>query len=421
MPLRLPSVPSSVRWAIAGALAALVVFAGLERSGSLVSLAQEGETRSERTTLVIDRAPVRVLQDPYPVFHGITMETERGEVILTDNNTASLLVYGSQFAASERVMEPRRKISGPKTHLGYVCSVAVSPEHNEIYSVANDWKDSLSVFPLDGSGDIAPLRELNVDHAAWGLFLDLKNDELFVTIQHVNKVSVYRRTAQEDDEPLRYIQGPRTELADPHGIYVDDEKNEVFVSNHGHWRRTEPGEGYTLFFGKRAQSLGRSPVQPLSASTGRFLEPSITFYPKTASGDVPPVRKIQGPKTGLNWPLGVFLDPISGEIAVANAGDNSILFFDQNANGNVAPVQIIGGPSTEIDGPAAIFIDAKRGEIWVTNWNNHTATVYARTARGNVRPLRVLRSAPKGTSFPGLGNPGVVVYDAKRKELLVPT
>ncbi len=38
MPLRLPNVPSSVRWAIAGALAALVVLAGLERSGSLVSL-----------------------------------------------------------------------------------------------------------------------------------------------------------------------------------------------------------------------------------------------------------------------------------------------------------------------------------------------------------------------------------------------
>ena len=65
-------------------------------------------------------------------------------------------------------------------------------------------------------------------------------------------------------------------------------------------------------------------------------------------------------------------------------------------------------------------MDSKRNELWVTNWNNHTATIYARNATGNARPLRTLRSAPRGTPITGFGNPGGVVYDAKRKELLVP-
>jgi DNA-binding beta-propeller fold protein YncE len=388
--------------------------------GSL-AVGQAPDVPAERRTLVLDRAPVRVIQDPYPAFHGITMEPSREEVILTDNNTASLLVYSSQFQATERMMEPRRKIAGPTTHVGYVCSVAVSPQHAEIYSVDNDWKDSLLTFPLDGSGDIEPRRELNVDHGAWGLFLEPTRDELFVTVQHVNKLSVYRRTAQGDDDPLRYIQGPRTELADPHGVFVDAARAEVFVSSHGSWRRTEPGEGYTLFFGKRAQRLYKGPPKPLVPSTGRFVLPSITVFPSTASGDVAPIRTIQGPKTGLNWPLGIFLDAESGELAVANGGDDSILFFDRAATGDVPPSRIIRGPSTELDGPTAVFIDQARDEIWVSNWNNHSATVYARAVSGNAAPRRVLRSAPKGTSFPGLGNPGAIVYDTKRQQLIVPT
>jgi len=114
------------------------------------------------------------------------------------------------------------------------------------------------------------------------------------------------------------------------------------------------------------------------------------------------------------------LDPVSRQIAVANSGDASVLFFDKNANGDVAPVRMIKGPATGLDGPSGIFIDTKRNEIWVANWDNHTATVYSRTAEGNVAPLRTMRSAPKGKNFAGFGNIGDVVYDPKRKELLVP-
>jgi len=387
--------------------------------------AQEARSSEKTRPIVLDKAPVRIIQDPYPVFNGIAMDVERGEVLMSDDNRGSVLAYASQFRSTDRAMEPRRRIEGAKTHLGYVCTLTISPEAKEIYTVDNDWKDNMCVYPLDAEGEVAPVRELNVDHGAWGIFLDRKNDELFITTEHINKISVYRRTAKGDEEPLRFIQGPNTGLADPHGIFVDAENGEIFVTNHGNWHKEETGENAgTLFFGKRARAVkgggGYGRLKPLSPSTGKFLLPSITVYPRTAKGNVAPLRIIQGPKTKLNWPNGIFMDPIADQIVVANSGDDSILFFDRKAKGNVAPVRVIKGPATGLDGPSGIFIDTKHDELWVTNWDNHTATVYPRTAKGNVAPLRIIRSAPAGTRATGFGNPGHVVFDPKRKEILVP-
>ena len=414
------SVPSTVRWAIAGALGALVVFAGL---GGGENVAAQEEAFGTNRPLVVDKAPVRIIQDPYPTFNGIAMDVERGEVIMTDDNRASVLAYGSEFQPTDRPNEPRRALAGPKTHLGYTCSLAIFPGANELYVVNNDWKDNMTVYPLDADGEVAPLRELDVDHGAWGIFLDEMNDELLFAIEPINKIAVYRSSADGEEEPLRFIQGPNTELAGPHGIFVDTERNEIFVSNYGDWHKEETGANAgTLFFGKSKLVGGtRNRTRPLGPSTGKFLLPSITVYSRTAEGDATPVRSIQGSKTRLNWPSGIYPDVVSGQIVVANSGDNSILFFDKNAHGDVAPVRVLKGPSTGLDDPSGVFIDTKRNDLWVTNWDNHTATVYPRTAEGDVAPLRTIRGAPANAPLAtGFGNPGHIVFDPKRKEILVP-
>jgi len=265
---------------------------------------------------------------------------------------------------------------------------------------------------------VAPLRELTVDHGAWGIVLDREHNELFLTIEHAHKISVYRKTADGKDEPIRFIQGPDTGLADPHGIFVDNESNEILVTNHGNWRKTEVGDkGLIVSFRTSAQS---DAVKQFPPSTGKFLPPSITVYARDAQGDAKPLRTISGPATRLNLPLGIYEVPGSRQLAVANAGDNAILFFDRTASGNAAPVRVLQGAATGIDGPSSTYVDSKRNEIWVTNWNNHTATIYPSNASGNVAPRRILRSAPKGAPVTGFGNPGGVVYDARRNEILVP-
>ncbi len=396
-----------------------------------LALAQNAGTAAERQTIFIERDPIRVIEeDPYSNFSGMAIDEERGELYVSNDNESkgqSIETYRADFpeSRSNRVTEPLRMISGPNADLGDICAIAVSPEFNEIYKVSGEGNSELAVFSQDANGNVEPIRWLPTSHGAWGIFLERKFDELFVTIEHVNRVAVYQRTAQLTDDAVRYIQGPNTQLADPHGIYADAERNEIYVVNHGHWHHTEPGETFLQEGSIPPELIGKRLAYPdivrdLTPSSGKFLPPSITVYPRTGQGDVEPLRVIQGSRTGLNVPLGIFLDTESNQLVVANAGGDNILFFDANADGDVAPIRAIGGPSTELAGPTSVVIDRKLDEVWATNWDNHTATVYPRTAIGDVEPLRVIRSAPKGSPRSGFGSPGTVAYNPKRKEILVP-
>lgn len=360
-----------------------------------------------------DLRPIRIVQDPYSTFAGIAVDPINNEVVMSDENRFSLLVY-DRLTNTRGIAEPRRKISGPKTHIEFICGVAVDPVNREIYTVNNDTIDKMVVFSHEARGDVAPLRELNVDHGAWGVSLDRDNDELAISVQHINKIAIYRRTAQGDEKPLRAIQGPKTGIADPHGVFIDSKNNEIFVVSQGSWHLVKPGE-------RESDGVdGRLQLRPLIPSTGRFDPPSIRVFPRTANGDVAPLRVIQGPKTRMNLPLGIYVDAVNDEIAVANDGGNSILIFSRTAHGDVAPARVIEGPATGLKNPAGVYIDTKNNEIWVANWGNHSATVYPRTAQGNVAPLRTIRTAPRNAPLPGLGNPGAVAYDPKREQILVP-
>ena len=153
---------------------------------------------------------------------------------------------------------------------------------------------------------------------------------------------------------------------------------------------------------------------------GRYELPSITAYPLDASGDIRPIRVVQGSKTLMNWPAQIYLDADREELYIANDGDDSILVFRATDSGDVAPLRTIKGPKTGLKYPSAVFVDTKNNELAVSNMGNHTATVYPRTANGNGAPLRTIRSAPLGKTALTIVNPGAVAYDSKREEILVP-
>jgi DNA-binding beta-propeller fold protein YncE len=179
-------------------------------------------------------------------------------------------------------------------------------------------------------------------------------------------------------------------------------------------------------FGTREGGDGRRiPNFPLDRDfgipgSGRTLPPSITVYAKNASGDTPPLRVIQGPRTQLNWPTGVAVDPGRGELYVTNDTLHSILVFDVNASGDVAPKRVLRGPRTGLKNPTGIALDFTHGEFWVANFGGHTATAYALGASGDTPPLRTIRAAPNGTPSLMIGNPGAVAFDTKREEILAP-
>src|SRR5262249_16673607 len=136
------------------------------------------------------------------------------------------------------------------------------------------------------------------------------------------------------------------------------------------------------------------------------------------NGDVAPLRKIQGPATQLDWPMGVVVDEMNNEIIVANNGDNSILTFSRTANGDTLPKRVIRGTHTGINGPMGVAL--ANGELWVANLGDQRAVVFPRLAAGNVAPQRILRNAPAGKETSGFGNPYAVAYDSRRREILVP-
>jgi hypothetical protein len=105
------------------------------------------------------------------------------------------------------------------------------------------------------------------------------------------------------------------------------------------------------------------------------------------------------------------------EIVVADGSPtDAILFFDQNANGNVAPLRIIQGNRTGLSNPTGVFVDAVNNELLVANWGNHTITVYPRGAGGNVTPRRVI-SPTESRVAAGIGNPGAIYVDPERDEI----
>jgi hypothetical protein len=363
-----------------------------------------------------DVPPARIVSDPYPTLHSVAVDAGQGRVFMSDPNRHALWSYERRGASKAgEAVTPLTSIRGPSTGMMFVAGVAVDSKAREIFTVDNDIGDRLMVFPYDADGNVTPRRVLSVPHRAWGISIGSARDEMAISVEDPREIVIYKRDASRSDPPLRIIRGPRTGLGDPHGVFYDGTNDEIVVANHGNvsGRQAAPGDAPP-----RRRNEGPAPDEPVVG--GRFEAPSITVYPARANGDVAPVRRIQGGKTGLNWPMGLDVDLPHNEIAVANNGDSSIRVFRRTDSGDVAPVRVIKGARTGITGPMGVAFDVKNDEIWIANYGDHTALVFARTATGNAAPKRVLRNAPAGSPTVGFGNPGAVAYDSKRDEILVP-
>src|SRR5213594_1112899 len=368
------------------------LFAALRDAPVLAASQDSGGTRD------VARPPLRNIRDTDPIYTAVTVDTRLNEVLLQDTNTWSIRVFNrlDNTAATADRTEPKRVIGGPKTEVQFNSCVYVDPKNGDIYSVENDIGDSIVVFANKANGDVEPIRKLNVTHRAYAMAVDEDNEEFYLSVQYPPQVAVYRKLAFGNEKPKRLIQGESTRLSDSHGIAIDAKNKLLFVNNWGNI------------------SDYRIP------GSGRFEAPSITVFKLDADGDTPPVRVIQGPKTQLNWPGAMSVDPDRQELYVANDVGQALIVFRETDKGDVQPVRVIKGPRTVLSYPTGIFVDAKNKELWATNLGNSSATVYTLAANGNARPLRTIRSAPKGKVSLRFAKTQAVAYDSKREEILVP-
>ncbi len=370
--------------------------------------------------------PIRKIKDAYPSFAAVSVDPVRDEVVFTDESLFQVLVYDRLENTPDGVeaSKPKRAIAGDNTDIEFQSGVYVDPANGEIYAVNNDTRDTTVVFPPNGNGDVKPTRGIRTPHGAFGIAVDAAHDEVFIGVQHDSAIVTYWKGSGIRQSPTRLIQGNKTGLFDPHGIAYDPKEDVIYVANFGSghdetknqkMRTGVPSEGNDV--GKENWPLGR---EWAIAGSGTINPPSVTVYQRTARGNVAPLRAIQGPATGFNWPTGVAFDPERRELYVANDMGKSIVVFDATANGNVAPKRLIKGPRTGIANPTSVALDLKNKEVWVANFGGHSATVYDLTASGDVPPKRTIRNAPAGTPSLMIGNPGAIAYDTNREQILVP-
>jgi DNA-binding beta-propeller fold protein YncE len=349
-------------------------------------------------TVDVTRPPVRDIRDTAPIYSSVGVDTQNNEVFLQDSNTWSIRVFSRLDNAKPGTppTEARRVIAGTKSDVQFNSCVYIDPASGDVYSVENDIGDVIVTFDHDATGDVEPKSKLKVTHRAFAMAIDNENQEMFLSVQYPPQVAVYRKGASGNEKPKRLLIGDKTRLSDAHGLAIDTRNKLLFINNWGNI------SDYRV------------------AGSGRFEPPSITVYPLNADGDTPPLRVIQGPKTQMNWPGAMSLDPDTGDLYVANDMGQSIIVFHGKDEGDVAPARIIKGAKTGLSYPTGVFVDAKNKEVWASNLGNSSATVYPLMANGDVPPLRTIRSAEEGKASLRFGKTQALAYDSIREEILVP-
>ena len=370
------------------------------------------------------RRPLSTLRDPHNAFSGLVVDPIRNEVVMAEENNFSIMVYDrtENTPPSASMSEPKRMIQGENTYLEFACGVYVDPATGDIYGINNDTLNWMTVFDRNAKGNAAPTRKLATPHTTFALVADEETQEMFMTIQDDHAVVVFKKDAKEQEPPVRLIQGPKTLMADPHGIALDPKSGLIFVTNWGSNNERTPFDPNAPAQGRAARARKANwptPRENNIPSSGKFHPPSITVYQKDARGDVAPLRVIQGPKTLMDWPTSIAVHPDRGELFVANDTGDIVTVYKTDANGDVAPIRTLKGPRTIIKNPTGIALDLQNNELWVANFGSHSATVFPIDASGNVVPKRIIRSGPADAPAPMLGNPHTIAYDTKRDEILV--
>jgi hypothetical protein len=247
-------------------------------------------------------------------------------------------------------------------------------------------------------------------------------NELFVTNQGSNAVTVYPRTAGGNVGPIRAISGASTGLNGPTGLAQDVIHGELFVANsfgltitvyplgaNGNVAPLRTISGFPFSPVQVAVDLVHDELFVVGAST-------VRVYARTASGNAVPLRTLQGSFTLLAEASGIALDLIHDEMVIANQASNAVTTFARTASGNTAPRRTIQGVNTGLILSSGVALDLVNDEIFVANQTSSSVTVYTRTATGNTAPRRTLQGAATGLSLPV-----ALAVDLVNNELIVPS
>lgn len=405
-----------------------------------------------------DVPPDRAFHSPYGAF-GIAVDEEKDELLLTVQHDGAVVVWPKSARGEDR---PIRLLQGDRTRMADPHGIALDPTNRLIF-VANygtsrqsvpgtlgthgatdtpripHWPSgnlwsrigegyrheilpgtgrfgppSITVYPVDASGNAAPLRVIEGPKAQlnWptGIAVDPDRSEIYVTNAAGDSVNVFSSTAHGDAAPIRVLKGSRTLLKNPAGVVVDVANDEVWVANFGNhtataYKRTASGDVAPVRIIRSAPLDTPTTVisNPYSVAFDSkrdeilvpncVAQPRIAAYAALADKNAVPNRMIEGQKTLLNRTVhSIAYDAIHDEIVVQSNIGQAILTFRGAATGEQGPIRIIQGPKTRLRDPEKIFVDPVHDEIFVINMTiKDEILVFDRKAHGDVAPIRMLK------------------------------
>jgi len=234
-----------------------------------------------------DVAPIRKLNTPHRNFASAANE-DKGEIYITIQYPPKVMVYRKEANANEK---PLRVLEGEHTLLYDTHGIALDVKRNLMfvgtwgnasdYRVAGTGKfypPSINVYPLDASGDTAPLRVIQGPKTqldwAGGMSLDTDSGNLYVANDVGNSILIFHETDQGNVAPARIIKGDKTTLNHPAGISVDTKNKEVWVSNMGNSTAT----CFSLAANGNAAPVRTIRSAPLGRTSVKFGKPQAVAY-----------------------------------------------------------------------------------------------------------------------------------------------
>jgi DNA-binding beta-propeller fold protein YncE len=274
---RLDNTPSTARLTepkrvVGGLLTKLEFNCGLyvdPKTGDVYSVAND----TIDTTVIFPHGasgnvkPGRELATPHGSY-GIAVDEEKQELFLTVEHENSVVVYRKNASGKDK---PIRTLSGNHTGLEDPHGIALDTKDKWLFVVnhgnvayraepgaAGDpapggarvfargsgkfEPPSITVYPLDASGDTAPLRTIEgpATQLNWpaAMYMDGERGELYVANDMDDSILVFRATDTGNVPPSRFIKGPKTGLKNPTGVFVDTQNKEIWASNMGNHAAT---------------------------------------------------------------------------------------------------------------------------------------------------------------------------------------
>ncbi len=201
----------------------------------------------------------------------------------------------------------------------------------------------------------------------------------------VPRISVFARLANGNVAPKRVIEGQGTNLSRTmHGIAYDAVHDEIVIP-------VALGGALLVFKGDATGEM--APLRTIQGTRTRLVRPhtvavdpvnneiltadpsmrAIVVFDRAANGNVAPKRVISGERTGLLDIVGLDVDPIRNRIVAASRKGNGekvgLFVFDRLANGDVPPKQFIGGPNSKLAHFRQVTIDPATGNIFLAQQN----------------------------------------------------